>query len=57
LGWVSAIDSNGRTIWITDANRDEGPLDACTTIDTLPVHVEFTGAVTQDCGEFSLQTP
>ncbi|HEU5236322.1 MAG TPA: hypothetical protein VFU37_04225 [Pyrinomonadaceae bacterium] len=24
LGWVSAIDSNGRTIWIVDAHRDDG---------------------------------
>jgi len=24
LGWVSAIDSNGRTIWIADAHRDNG---------------------------------
>jgi len=24
LGWVSAIDSEGRTIWITDAHRDNG---------------------------------
>jgi hypothetical protein len=23
-GWVSAIDSNGRTIWIADAHRDDG---------------------------------
>jgi hypothetical protein len=23
-GCVSAIDSNGRTIWIADANRDDG---------------------------------
>ena len=23
LGWVSAIDSNGRTIWIADAHRDD----------------------------------
>jgi hypothetical protein len=22
LGWVSAIDSGGRTIWIVDAHRD-----------------------------------
>jgi hypothetical protein len=22
LGWVSAIDSQGRTIWIVDAHRD-----------------------------------
>jgi len=24
LGCVSAIDSNGRTIWIADAHRDDG---------------------------------
>jgi hypothetical protein len=24
LGWVSAMDSEGRTIWIVDAHRDNG---------------------------------
>jgi hypothetical protein len=24
LGWVSALDSRGRTIWIVDAHRDDG---------------------------------
>jgi hypothetical protein len=24
LGWVSAIDSTGRTIWIVDAHRGDG---------------------------------
>jgi hypothetical protein len=24
LGWVSAVDSKGRTIWIADAHRDDG---------------------------------
>jgi hypothetical protein len=24
LGWVSAVDSEGRTIWIVDAHRDKG---------------------------------
>jgi hypothetical protein len=24
LGWVAAIDSQGRTIWIVDAHRDDG---------------------------------
>jgi hypothetical protein len=24
FGYVSAIDSNGRTIWIADAHRDNG---------------------------------
>jgi hypothetical protein len=24
LGWVSAVDREGRTIWIADAHRDDG---------------------------------
>ncbi len=24
LGWVSAVDSQGRTTWIVDAHRDDG---------------------------------
>jgi hypothetical protein len=24
LGWVSAVDSHGRTIWIADATRGDG---------------------------------
>jgi hypothetical protein len=24
LGWVSAVDFQGRTIWIVDAHRDDG---------------------------------
>ena len=24
LGWVSALDAQGRTIWIADAHRDDG---------------------------------
>jgi hypothetical protein len=24
LGWVSAVDSEGRTIWIVDSHRDDG---------------------------------
>ena len=23
-GWVSAVDSKGRTLWIVDAHRDDG---------------------------------
>jgi len=23
LGWISAVDSQGRTIWIVDAHRDD----------------------------------
>jgi len=24
VGWVSAVDSKGRTLWIVDAHRDDG---------------------------------
>jgi hypothetical protein len=24
LGWVSPVDSDGRTIWVVDAHRDNG---------------------------------
>ena len=24
MGWVSALDSEGRTLWIVDAHRDNG---------------------------------
>jgi hypothetical protein len=24
LGWVSTVDSEGRTVWIVDAHRDNG---------------------------------
>jgi hypothetical protein len=29
LGYVSAIDSNGRTIWIADAHRGDGKTFRC----------------------------
>jgi len=28
LGWVSAVDSEGRTLWIVDAHRDDGIRDS-----------------------------
>ena len=30
--WVSAVDSEGRTIWIADAHRDDGPALADSSI-------------------------
>jgi hypothetical protein len=29
LGWVSAVDSQGRTIWIADAHRGDGTAFRC----------------------------
>jgi hypothetical protein len=29
LGWVSVVDSRGRTIWIAGAHRDDGKRSSC----------------------------
>jgi hypothetical protein len=40
LGWVSAVDSNGRTIWIADAHR-EGKRFIVRADDILTAFVEL----------------
>jgi hypothetical protein len=41
LGWVSAVDSQGRTIWIVDAHRDEGKRFIVTADEKLSAFVEL----------------
>jgi hypothetical protein len=41
LGWVSAIDSEGRTIWIVDAHRDDGRRFIVRSDDKLSAFVEL----------------
>jgi len=41
LGWVSAIDSNGRTIWIADAHRDDGRRFVVRVDEILSAFVEL----------------
>jgi hypothetical protein len=41
LGWVSAIDSQGRTIWIVDAHRDDGRRFVVRSDDKLSAFVEL----------------
>ena len=41
LGWVSAIDSNGRTIWIADARRDDGKRFVVHADEKLTAFVEL----------------
>jgi hypothetical protein len=38
---VSAIDSNGRTIWITDAHRDDGKRFVVRADEKLSAFVEL----------------
>ena len=45
LGYVSAIDSNGRTIWIVDAHRDNGKRYVVRADEKLTAFQELESAV------------
>ena len=44
-GCVSAINFNGRTIWIADAHRDDGKRFVVRTDEKLSAFMELEGAV------------
>ncbi len=44
-GCVSAIDSNGRTIWIADAHRDDGKRFVVHADEILTAFVELETAI------------
>jgi len=48
-GCVSAIDSNGRTIWIADVHRDDGKRFVVHADDKLTAFVELKSA-SRGCG-------
>jgi hypothetical protein len=50
LGYVSAIDSNGRTIWIMDAHRDNGKRFVVRADEQLTAFVELESEI-RACGE------
>jgi hypothetical protein len=50
LGWVSAVDSQGRTIWIADAHRDNGKRFVVRADEKLIAFLEL-GAAVRACGE------
>jgi len=52
LGYVSAVDSNRRTIWIADAHRGDGKHFVVRSDEKLTAFVELE-AVIQACGELS----
>jgi hypothetical protein len=51
-GCVSAIDSNGRTIWIADAHRDDGKRFVVRAEEKLTAFLELESAICA-CGNFS----
>ena len=44
-GYVSAIDSNGRTIWIADAHRGDGKGDVARASEKLTAFLELEVAI------------
>ena len=47
VGWVSALDSSGRTIWIADAHRDDGQRFIVHADDKLTAFLELERAIHQ----------
>jgi hypothetical protein len=45
LGWVSAIDREGRTIWIADAHRDDGKRFVVRSDEKLTAFIELESAI------------
>jgi hypothetical protein len=45
LGCMSAIDSNGRTIWIADAHRDSGKRFVARADEKLTAFLELEAAI------------
>jgi hypothetical protein len=46
-GYVSAIDSNGRTIWIADAHRGDGKRFVVRADEKLTAFVELESAISK----------
>jgi len=53
LGYVSAIDSNARTIWIADAHRDDGKRFIVRADELLTAFLELKSVICAcgECGE------
>ena len=45
LGYVSAVDSNGRTIWIADAHRGDGKRFVVRADEKLTAFLELQTAI------------
>jgi hypothetical protein len=45
LGWVSALDSEARTIWIVDAHRDDGKRFIARSDEKLTAFLELESAI------------
>jgi hypothetical protein len=50
LGWVSAVDCNGRTIWIADAHRGDGKRFIVHADEKLTAFLELEAEI-RGCGD------
>jgi hypothetical protein len=50
LGWVSAVDSEGRTIWIVDAHRGDGKRFLVHGDEKLTAFLELEATI-RTCGK------
>ena len=48
MGYVSAIDSNRRTMWIVDAHRDDGKRFVVRADEKLSAFVELESAIRRE---------
>jgi hypothetical protein len=48
LGWVSAVDSEGRTLWIVDAHRDDGQRFVVHSDEILTAFLELEAAISKN---------
>jgi hypothetical protein len=53
LGWLSAIDPEGRTIWVADAHRGDGKRFVVDADDKLTAFMELESAVRAPSAELS----
>jgi hypothetical protein len=53
LGWVSAVDSSGQTIWIADAHRDDGKRFVVRADEKPTAFLELEAAI-RTCGRLPL---
>jgi hypothetical protein len=57
LGWVSAIDSKGRTIWIADAHRGDGKRFVGHANEKLTAFVELESVIWASSGHDRAAVP
>jgi hypothetical protein len=53
MGWVSAVDSEGRKLWIVDAHRGDGKRFVVRADEKLTAFLELESAI-PSCGELPL---